>query len=115
MQASDLAPRSRSDGATAVQRPLLRWRDIATSQLRRSTRLQTMSQPRQQQPMNVVSAAMLQAAPPQLLTQLSYMAPKPSLETEADRGFSHDIASASDASMHRTALIATCAHHGERG
>jgi len=36
------------------------------------------------------------------------------IETEADRGFSHDVASASDASMHRTALIATCAHHGER-
>jgi len=69
------------------QRPLLRRRDVATSQLRRSTRLQTMSQPQQQQPINIVSTAPLQAAPSHLLTQLSHMAPKPSLKRKLTVAF----------------------------
>jgi len=86
-QTAGLPTMDTDDGTTAVQRPLLRRQNFATSQLRRSTRLQTMSQHQQQQPMSIVSIATSQAAPSQLLTQFSHMAPKPSMKRKPTEAF----------------------------
>ena len=72
-QSSELSNMDTDEGAIAVQRPLPRRHDIkhSTSQLRRSTRLQALSQSQEQQATPIISAAVIQAAPLQLPKQLT--------------------------------------------